>query len=449
MMSEERNFDFFVKSELADLSPTVSPRIWENIVAERRKRKPVGFWISFFTTKNVMLVLGGLVIVSSAILFLNRSDYSKKAERATNTNAIASIAQSTTVNSQKNITGADATKSLLSPDQQLVSGIEKNQNNNIYQTGEIKNNQQQNSVAIYPLTSIQKPDEETELLDDGNAHTYGETLMSRLLFGTMNTAAAEQSSAMLQNRKFPNVALPGCPTVEEAAAGNKRYIEMYAGPDFTLRNFKDTSKSEYLQKRKASTKVSSAYSAGIRYTRVFNNGMSIKAGVNYSQVNEKFSFVQSNLIQTTYIVDPVSGDTTASYTVTGTRTKTTYNKYRTLDIPLLVGYELGNGRLHVNINAGAMINIYSWQKGEVLDTTYQPVTITTGKSTTSPYQFKNNVGVGLTGGIGVYYKITDQLHVLAEPYFRYNLQPMSKAGLTLQQKYNTVGLHVGVRLDLK
>jgi opacity protein-like surface antigen len=85
----------------------------------------------------------------------------------------------------------------------------------------------------------------------------------------------------------------------------------------------------------------------------------------------------------------------------------------------------------------------------VLDTNYLPVSITTGKSVASPYQFKNNVGVGLTGGVGVYYKLTDLLHVLAEPYFRYNLKPMSKEALTLQQKYNTIGVRLGVRLDLK
>jgi hypothetical protein len=84
----------------------------------------------------------------------------------------------------------------------------------------------------------------------------------------------------------------------------------------------------------------------------------------------------------------------------------------------------------------------------VLDSLYQPVSITTGKGN-SVYQFKNNIGVGFLGSVSVYYKMTDNLHVLLEPYFRYNLSPMSKANLNLQQKTHTAGLRAGVRFDLK
>jgi len=76
------------------------------------------------------------------------------------------------------------------------------------------------------------------------------------------------------------------------------------------------------------------------------------------------------------------------------------------------------------------------------------VSITTGKSS-SPYQFKTNAGVGFMGAVSVYYKLTDKLHIMAEPYFRYNLSPMNKESITLKQKYHTAGLRLGIRLDLK
>ena len=227
---------------------------------------------------------------------------------------------------------------------------------------------------------------------------------------------------------------------------NKKYFSIYGGPDFVFRSMTDTGNSAYLQKRKESSKVSSAYSAGISYTKVFNNSMSLRAGINYSQINEKFTFNQGHLVQVIYIID-ANGDTTGSYTSSGTRYKTTHNKYRSVDIPLTVGYEMGNGRLHANVNAGLVVNVYSWQKGEVLDTTYQPISITTGKSS-SPYQFKTKAGLGVTGGVAVYYKLNDNVHLMAEPYFRYNLKQANKDVLTLKQKYNTVGLRVGLRVDL-
>ena len=84
----------------------------------------------------------------------------------------------------------------------------------------------------------------------------------------------------------------------------------------------------------------------------------------------------------------------------------------------------------------------------MLDTAGRPVSITTGKNS-SPYQFKTNAGIGFIGAVSVYYKITDKLHLVAEPYFRYNFSPMNKETITLKQKYQTVGLRLGVRLDLK
>lgn len=175
--------------------------------------------------------------------------------------------------------------------------------------------------------------------------------------------------------------------------------------------------------------------------------MSVRGGLNYSQINEKFTFTQGNLVQITYIIN-ANGDTIGSYTTTGTRYKTTINKYRSIDVPLVVGYEMGNGKFHANINAGMVVNIYSWQKGDVLDTAYQPVSITTGKNS-SPYQFKTNAGVGFIGGVSVYYKLNDRIHLMAEPYFRYNFSPMNNENLTLKQKYQTAGLRVGIRFDLK
>ena len=91
-------------------------------------------------------------------------------------------------------------------------------------------------------------------------------------------------------------------------------------------------------------------------------------------------------------------------------TQMVFNKFKTIDIPLVIGYELGNGKIHANINAGVIINVYSWYKGDILDTTYQPVSITTGKGN-KQYQYKNNIGVGFLGSVSIYYKLNDQMHM--------------------------------------
>ncbi len=259
---------------------------------------------------------------------------------------------------------------------------------------------------------------------------------------TLDTKLAEKESSLaMKNTSLSILKIP-CPGSYRTG---KRYFEVYGGPDYAFRILSDTANSTYLQKRKESTHLSSAYSFGVRYTRVFNNSLSIRTGINFSQVNERFKFEQGHIVQMIYIID-ANGDTTGSYATTGSRYKTTHNRYRTLDIPLQVGYELSKGRFAANINLGLMVNIYSWQKGDVLDTAYQPVSITTGKAS-SPYQFKTNAGIGVTGGISFYYRLTGKLHFLAEPYFRYNFSAANKSDITLKQKYTTAGLRLGLRMD--
>ena len=231
------------------------------------------------------------------------------------------------------------------------------------------------------------------------------------------------------------------------APGKKYYFDAYISPDYAIKKYADTGTSSLVARRKESLRFHSAFSAGLRYTRVFNNGMSVRTGINFSQINEKFSYAQENVVQLVYVIN-MQGDTTDSYYVRGTRYKNSYNHYRTIDVPLLVGYEMGNDKLRANINAGAMVNIYSWQKGETLDNNGNPVIITTGKAD-NPYQYKTNVGIGFTAGASLYYKLNNKLYALAEPYFRYNFSPMNKEVLSIQERFTTIGLRLGIRLDIK
>ncbi len=472
-MNDNQLFDEHIKEQFNNYAPDVPPHVWENIIAEKERRKPAGFWLSLFNVRNILLLMGILIAggIGAWLIF-------KTPDTSTN---------------EKNITQSTVDKNKSYDIDPSTSPENKNNNpitlNNPTTTGsgdKTNSTEQNNTAANSPARDINRhntsavssiniysPSLQSSVngdpagnnkkglgikgtlkknyvetvdagLTDENIPVQG-TLLGRLIYVGQLMSATQKQSEGLKAPLKPGF-LPGCPAFEKDASGNKKYIEFYAGPDFAMRSLSDTGNSTYLQKRKESSKVSSAYSAGVSYTKVFNNSMSLRTGVNYSQINEKFTFVQGNLVQITYIID-ANGDTTGSYITRGTRYKTTHNKYRSIDVPLLVGYEIGNGKLHANINAGVVVNVYSWQKGEVLDTAYQPVTITTGKGSAA-YQFKTNAGLGFTGGVSVYYKLNDNIHVMAEPYFRYNFTPINKDILTLKEKYSTVGLRLGVRIDL-
>jgi hypothetical protein len=174
--------------------------------------------------------------------------------------------------------------------------------------------------------------------------------------------------------------------------------------------------------------------------------MSIRAGINYSRIIEKMSTVDGNVIKVIYILD-ANNDTIGNYTTRVTIYKTNYNRYHTVDIPLLLGYEIGNGNLHANFSAGVIANIYSWQKGNTLNDTFGSVSINSN-GPTSPYQFKTNMGLSFTGSFSLYGRLQERIQLVAEPYFRFSLSAANKEEITLKQKFHTVGLRLGVRYDI-
>jgi hypothetical protein len=458
-MNNKHLFDEYVKEQFEGYSPKVPPHIWENIAAEKDREKPVGFWYTLFTNRTVLGIAFILLMAAGgAYQYLKDTPQTAESTPATTGEAGSTATKTLTDNNSvtsntinhttaKNIMpAATDNPSTLST---LPGAPTKGAANAA--TGKI-------AAQVTVTSTIVKVGRKTnrKMAAAGTIDEYfplkkntlsPSTISLQSLYFMAEKAGSEKVAPALQKRVLATVRLPDCPTIEKDAAGNKTYIEFYGGPDIAFRSLTDTLNSTYLQKRKESTRFISAFSAGMRYTRVFSNGISIRTGINFSQINEKFSYAQGNIVQVVYIIDN-NGDTTGSYTTTGTRYRTTINKFKTIDIPLVGGYELGNGRLHANINAGAIINLYSWQKGEVLDASLKPVSITTGQSN-SPYRFKTNIGVGFIGSISVYYKLNESIHLLAEPYFRYNLSSMSKENLTFKQKYNTAGLRLGLRMDLQ
>ena len=489
-MTNNSPLDEHIKGKFGNYTPEVPAHIWENIIAEKDKRRPLWFWFS--VNKNLFFLLFGIMITGAGII-IYKNFYSLENSKVNainepvkiNTEKINNIPAETNgkptnnvsaeINNKKSreaenilasVNHINKTTTIISGDKNTITtgkdkpaGINKN-NLLLSSVGDRKNDlpislgvndmaksnsgEKSKYLKGTAVISYKNPQATSDDINNITETNPSDPLLNRILLNLDLIRAEKTFNISVKKINNPHLGIP-CPAAEKNAAGNKKYFEIYGGPDYAFRSITDTGNSTYLQKRKESTSFSSAFSVGLRYTRVFGNGMSFRTGINYSHINEKFKFAQGNIIQVVYIINS-NGDTTGSYTTTGTRYKTTYNKFRTVDVPILVGYELGNGKIHANFNAGAIINLYSWQEGDVLDTAFQPVSITTGK-TSSPYQFKTNVGIGFIGAVSVYYKLTDKWHIFAEPYYRYNFSPASKASLTLKQKYSTAGLRLGIRFD--
>lgn len=462
-MNINRHFDEYIKEQLGNYSPDVHPRIWEKIVAGKDKKRPAGFWVSMLSNRNKLLIIGLIIALSSGGAWIYYTQHNTPATAETAVENKNTFTPKTSLpvnypNAEQQVSAVIITNDVKTD--AAVDPVNSNApfvNPGILKASIVSPVPEADDEKNKPAKGYDKKKHYTGLGNvlvnttasglEADEYEGQGTLLGRLTFNADKYTAKRKRGKEDQLSFDPVIFnFPDCPGLEKDAAANKRYFEFYAGPDYAIRSLQDTGNSAYLQKRKESTKFKSGFSAGVRYTKVFNNSMSIRGGINFSQINEKFTLKQGNIVQVTYIIN-ANGDTIGSYTTTGTRYKTTMNRYRSIDIPLVAGYELGNGKLHANINAGAIVNIYSWQKGDVLDMSGNPVSITTGKGA-SAYQFKTNAGIGFIGAVSVYYKLNDRWHIMAEPYFRYNFSPMNKENITLKQKYQTAGLRLGIRLDL-
>lgn len=464
-------FDDHLKEQLGDYRPAVPDHIWENVKQKKDKKRPFFF---FLRDSNFIIILLSIVATGSLMGYLllqssnNETAFANQTHsiqqrnyisNSTGTNEIA-IAQNK-VNSNNStfndkalkevsIEENDSNKKVLGNKvgSQLTQTSENN-NPQIHQQAEQNNFNKKEHTSFKSRTSfsISQPtiDEDVninEIFTDAqfsNESQLSNSPQAVDLISLKHAAIPEFKTPLKINLNIP------CPDDNKNPAANKKYVEVYAAADYVLRQFSDTPNSTYMRMRKESTSFASAYSTGIRFTKVFNNGFNIRAGLNYSQINEKFKFVQGNIIQVVFIIN-ATGDTIGSYQTSSTRYKTSFNHYKTLDIPVTIGYETSRGKWNVNFNTGLIVNIHSWNRGEVLNDSMQPVDIS-GMSH-NPYQLKTNIGIGGIGAISCYYSLNEKLSIMAEPYLRYNFSSMSKEEITLKQKYHTSGIKLGIRLNL-
>ncbi len=428
-------FDKHIKEQLGATRPDVPAHVWENIIAKKERKKPVGYFTNNIA-KMAAAVLFILTSVGGTIYLLTPNNI------AANKNQIAAPINlnknnNTLTNKNNNSDLKDALnqpikKSIKINNNQTEANQDFDGNSSLYKSKSATN------IFINAPNSFHN----SELVEVTNSNEH---VINSMFFLHDLKQKKYSFTAALQLRKLPASPFIPCPEAEKNTAGNKKYIELYGGPDYVFHNLTDTANSVYLQQRKGSVKYLFAYSVGIRYTKVFGSGMSFRTGVNYSQINEQFKSEKGRITQNVYIINN-NGDTTGSYVQSGTQYKTSTNKYRSIDIPVSVGYELGNGRLHANINAGAMINISSSQKGFMLDNTGNAVDISSGKSS-SVYQYKTKAGVSFIGAASIYYKLNEKLHLMAEPYVKLSLSPMTKPEISLKEKFHTAGVRLGVRMD--
>ncbi len=499
-------FDSFVNDKLKDYESPVPDGLWEKIIAEEEKPKVVFWW----NDKTLMIGVALLLFISgigyyavskkSNIDLISANDKSNQLYKF-NTNNDKVNSNSIDKNNSINTTNAATTNQ--------QTGNEKN----VAWNAELSNNVKEKNVKQTTQTNLDDNNEKALSVNSANDFKVKKATTENIkrMFSSKKNATKNQTFSVKKqsilnqlkdgfklnesilgsefyethqprengilvmqesnvesanNLKEKQVLALGklfsgsddCPTTR-GTYRNDTYVEAYVSPDFAFKNVVSTKAGNdaYLQKKDSSESMSLGYTIGARFSKSITNNLLLKAGLQYSQMSEKFTLRTENdrrqtiVINSHTIVRPNLPDTTISDTSVfvqiGYRVRTNMNYYKSLEIPVILSYEFpqrDESKWKLALNVGAIVNITSWYDGKTIDAGYNLVNI--GSKSNNGF-YKHQFGVSLYGGLSVIRNITQNLDVFAEPYFRYGLYNV-QGGAGFNQKFNLAGIQFGARLKI-
>lgn len=229
------------------------------------------------------------------------------------------------------------------------------------------------------------------------------------------------------------------------------YVELLGGMDLPFKSLQENNPNEdlgyYREARDTSEQDWYAFSAQLGLGMQYENGLSIRTGLHYLQINEIFEYADASIIRTIQVeLKDSDGNVIGTQTVVeeGYRYIKTHNRLRFLDVPLQLGWEKRKGDISFGFYGGATLNLMFKQKGAFFSKDLEPVSFSS--SAEEPYDyFKAKAGLTATANLSFGYYLNDNLSWRIEPQFRYQLAPLNKS--LLEQRYSTVGLWTGLRYD--
>ncbi len=488
-------FDKFFREQLENHSAPVPEGLWEKIMPKDKKR-PTAFYLPKNLGLGILiasLITAGLYGGFKYQQYSNNNLVKPSPSIDNNSTPIAQSTENTTaISAEKNQpinihpTVAKAA-AIATQKQALISKIENenivSDNNKIANYSYLNtskkqlknqrkiltenafgNQQTASSTTTLNNKSASQKGIETFLLNESvDANFYAFAKISPSLPIILNAEETNHNFSLVNktldynenDKKIQGIII--CPNIKgRSSSFNTDWgIELYASPDYALKYVSNISApQQYLDKKDSSEQMQISYTAGFRLIKPLNDNFLLKAGFQYSQLNQKFSYRNENEIKTTTVITArtiirSAGDTilvsdTSVLRQIGYSVNTVHNQFRSIDIPITLGYQFGNDDLKFGINAGVVFNLSSWYQGEILDTTYASVPM----NKVSNALYKTNIGMGLYSSISLIKRINDNTHLFFEPYFRYNLSNMTNNVSPYNQRFHIGGLSVGLRFDL-
>lgn len=237
-----------------------------------------------------------------------------------------------------------------------------------------------------------------------------------------------------------------CNMIQRYVKRDKIYLDFYYAPEISKRTIEAVypESGSYAEKRNMDERFIKAYSAGVRGSYVFRNGLALRTGFNYSEIKERFDYFAGTQIITIIKRDDKNNpiDTVQEEVPL---IENIYNRYRFYDIPVVAGYEVDLADFLFSINGGVAINLMASRSGTIYNLDQKSKLDLSNNSVEGKSFFRNQVGLSLVGSFGLNYKLSRGLMLLAEPSVRYYLGSVTTDAYPLKQKYLQFGLIAGLR----
>lgn len=279
-----------------------------------------------------------------------------------------------------------------------------------------------------------------------NIETLNDNLMVNAIRSNLNQ--------VVKGLKMPTEPFKACPFNVDY---RDKSLDIYYSSDYIDKKLSDQSGDATLKDMRLATESPMySFSAGLRLGYNVGYRWNLHTGINYSQINEKFEYTdpESSKVRIVIIKDYIYEDGKVvdsivkqeEVLVPGSTELTVYNKFRTIDIPLLARYTImANRHLSLSAIGGISINVASYEKGMIIsDETLKPVHISKSEDDGNVV-YKNQLGVSYYGSLSLAYHLTDNMDVLVEPYARLRPSSVTLSTYPLYQKFNTYGMNLGVR----
>lgn len=222
-------------------------------------------------------------------------------------------------------------------------------------------------------------------------------------------------------------------------------VDVFFSPDYAsqILEYKTIDFRDYAKMRKESERPFYSFNTGVRVNFLTEYGWAIRTGIAYTQINE---IIKTEHLETTLVIDVTTGDTLDSRQ--GIRDVNNLNKYRMIDIPLILGYEVPMKKFTLNVNGGVYLNLMSEQSGRFFSPLEDKVVHFTEGHADNYDVFKDNIGLSVFVGLGFNFDLNEKTQLIVEPHTRYYPRSFTLDSYILNQKYFTTGVMLGLRRDL-